>query len=323
MNGPASSPLRGIAAGLGAFAIFATHDVLVKYLGGTYSAFQIVFFSVLFGFPTVIVALLQDRTEASLIPRHLWWNLIRTLAIVMTAASVFYAFSVLPLAETYAILFATPLIITILSVPLLGERVRLRRWIAVLVGLAGVLVVLQPGQTELKLGHAAALMAAFGSALAAIIVRKIGSEERPVVLMLYPMVANFFIMGAILPFVYMPMPIEDLGTSALIALMATLATYLVIYAYRETEAVLVAPMQYSQILWATLFGVLFFNESPSTNTIIGAAIIIGSGVYVLLREARIGISPLRPVLRAFHLRQETGTTPRTAILVGRESDEGA
>ena len=300
-----------------AFAIFASHDVIVKYLGGNYGPVQIVFFSVLFGFPTIIVALLQDKRDANLRPRHPWWSLLRTTSIVITATCVFYAFSNLPLTETYAILFASPLIITLLSVPILGEKVRIRRLFAVVVGLIGVMVVLQPGSTVLGLGHVAALTAAFGSALAAIIVRKIGSEERSAVLMLHPMVANFFVMGMALPFYYEPMPIEDLAASALIALLAAIATYLIIYAYRNSEAVLVAPMQYSQIIWATLFGIFLFDESPTTNTIIGASIIIGSGVYVLFRESRSGNSPNRPVLRGFHLRQETGTSVRTGLLVRR------
>lgn len=307
--------MRGVVAALFAFAIFAGHDVVVKFLGGIYSPIQIIFFSVLFGFPTVIIALLQDQKDQNLRPRHPWWNLLRTGAIVITATCVFYAFGNLPLTQTYAILFATPLFITLLSVPILGEKVRMRRWMAVLVGLIGVLVALEPGETELELGHLAALTGAFGSAIAAIVVRKIGSEERSVVLMLYPMVANFLFMGIALPFVYVPMPIEHLGATALIAVIASAGTYLIIFAYRNTEAVLVAPTQYSQIIWATLFGFFLFGERPSINVAIGAAIIISSGIYVLFRESRSDTSPQRPVLKGFQLRHETGTSARTGLLI--------
>ncbi len=308
-------PLKGVFLALAAFSIFAGHDVLVKLLGAAYSPVQIVFFSVLFGFPTIIIALLRDRTDDNLRPKHLGWSLLRTAATVLTAASVFYAFSVLPLAETYAILFATPLVITILSVPMLGERLRARRIIAVVAGLVGVVVVLQPGQTTLTGGHLAALTAAFGGALSSIIVRKIGPDERPVVLILYPMVANFLIMGALLPSVYVPMPIEHLGYSAAMALLAAIAGYLVILAYRASEAVLVAPTQYSQIIWATGFGVLFFNERPGPNVLSGAAIIILSGIYILWRESRGDAQAKKPLLKGFYSRLPTGTSLRSGLLV--------
>ena len=307
-----SSNARGALIALLAFAVFSTHDVFIKVLGGTYSPIQIVFFSVLLSFPLATLQLMRDATPGTLLPRHPWWMLVRTVAAVATGFSAFYAFSVLPLAQVYAILFASPLLITILSVPILGETVRLRRGLAVLVGLAGVFVVLRPGSTQLELGHAAALTAAVGSSLASIIVRKIGAEERPVVLMLYPMVGNFVVMGALLATVYQPMPLADLGMLAIIAILAFIAGLLVIGAYRAGEAVIVAPMQYSQILWATLYGMLFFGETPDGATILGAAIIIASGLYIVLRESRSDDSQT-PVLRT-RLRLETGTflRPRPA-----------
>ena len=130
---------------LEAFAIFATHDMIVKTLGGSYAPFQIVFFSVLFGFPMVTLLLIRDAAPGHLRPEHPWCTLARTVAAVATGVSAFYAFATLPLAQVYAIVFAAPLIITVLSIPILGERVRLRRWAAVIIGLAGVLVVLRPG----------------------------------------------------------------------------------------------------------------------------------------------------------------------------------
>src|SRR6056297_1778793 len=155
-----SGNAKGALLALLAFGIFSTHDVAVKILGGIYSPFQIVFFSVLLSFPLAMVMLMRDARPGTLVPAHPWWLAVRTVAAVITGVSAFYAFSVLPLAQTYAILFATPLLITILAIPVLGEVVRLRRWLAVLVGLAGVLVVLRPGQTDLSPGHLAALVAA-------------------------------------------------------------------------------------------------------------------------------------------------------------------
>jgi drug/metabolite transporter (DMT)-like permease len=303
---------KGALLALLSFAIFATHDVIVKVLGGFYSPFQIVFYSVLLSFPLALIMLMRDVTPGTLVPVHPWWLAVRTVAVVATGVSAFYAFSVLPLAQTYAILFAAPLLITILAIPILGERVRLRRWLAVLIGLSGVLIVLRPGQTDLLLGHLAAMVAAIGGSFASIVVRRIGSEERPVVMLIYPMMATFVVMACALPFVYTPMPVEHLGMLGIIAAFAWIAGRLVITAYQIGEAAIIAPMQYSQIIWASIFGYLFFDEVIDAATGIGAAIIIASGLYIVFRESKAGASENTPVLLT-RSRAETGTTPRVSI----------
>lgn len=308
------SNTQGALLALLAFAIFSTHDVVVKLLGSAYSPIQIVFFSVLLGFPWVTYMLIRDASSGNLRPRHPWWSALRTAATTLTGFSVFYAFSVLPLAQVYAILFASPLLITLLSIPILGEQVRLRRWLAVLVGLGGVLVVLRPGSEALTLGHLAALVGAVGGALASIIVRKIGKDERSVVLLIYPMMANFILMGIALPFVYEPMPITHLGGLALMSILALIASALVISAYKAGEAVIVAPMQYSQIIWASLFGFLMFEETMDLTTLVGAGIIIASGLYIVLREGSADASENTPVLRT-RSRAETGTSLRIGPLI--------
>ena len=314
-----SPNIKGVLFALAAFAVFATHDVIVKFLGTLYAPFQIIFFSALLTFPLATFMLMRDPTQGHLRPVHPWWTGFRTAAAVVGAVSVFYAFSVLPLAQVYAILFATPLLITILSIPVLGETVRLRRWAAVVVGLIGVIVVLRPGQAELSLGHGAALMGACAAAFASIIVRKIGRDERSVVLMLYPLVANFVVMGAALPFVYQPMPIEHLGLVAVISAFALVAGLMMIAAYTNADAAIVAPMQYSQIIWATLFGILLFDELPDQATLVGAAIIIASGLYIVLRESRGGGSENTPVLRT-RSRHETPTGFRIGLLMRRRQE---
>ena len=133
-------------------------------------------------------------------------------------------------------------------------------------------------------------------------------------LLLYPMLAQFVIMGAALPFVYKPMPVGHLGLSAGMAAMAFLAAALMIEAYRHGEAVIVAPMQYSQIIWATVYGMLFFSEIPDTTTLAGAGIVVASGLYIVLREGRARSSANRPVLQT-RSRFETGTAPRVGALL--------
>ncbi|MEP2920898.1 DMT family transporter [Sulfitobacter sp.] len=308
-----STTLQGMLLGLLSFAVYATHDAAIKKLGLSYSPFQIVFFVVLFSFPVVVLMLVTDSTQANLRPRAPMWTSVRTLSVVVGGLCAFYAFSVLPMAEVYAIFFAAPLIITVLSVPILGEVVRAHRWAAVFVGLIGVLVVLRPGMISLELGHIAALVAAFSIALTAVVMRKIGAQERREVLLLHPMLANFAIMLFFLPFVYVPMPLTDLALVFGVAVFAVIAMTLMIRAYTLAEAALVAPMQYSQIIWAALFGWLFFDESSDLITFVGAGIIIASGAYIVVREAGGAKSANKPVLRGLTRRPEMGGLPRLSV----------
>lgn len=286
------------------FAAFSTHDVIIKQLGADYAPFQILFFSVLLSFPFATLMLMSDKSEGTLRPVNPRWVLARTLAGVVAGSSAFYAFSVLPLAQVYAFIFAAPLLITVLSIPILGEKVGVHRWAAVVIGLIGVLVVLRPGAEPLTLGHIAGLLAAAGSAVVSVVTRKIGRAERSAVLMLYPMMANVILMACLLPFVYQPMPVEHLGLLAVMSILGFSAGLCIIAAYRHADAAIVAPMQYSQILWGAGFGLLFFNETPDQATGLGAAVIIFAGLYVVVRESFGGRSDNTPVLRT---RTRTGS----------------
>lgn len=309
MQDTQKSNLRGALYGLAAFALFSTHDVVVKILGSVYSTFQIIFFSVLLSFPLVMLMLMRDAEKGTLLPVHPWWTALRTVAAMGTGLAAFYAFSTIPLAQVYAIIFAAPLLITVLSIPVLGERVGPHRWAAVVVGLIGVMVVIRPGTAELELGHFAAISAAVTSSIASIVVRKIGKDERRAVLLLYPLMGNFLLMGFMLPFVYQPLPIEHLGGLALMAALAFAAMLFIIAAYTNGDAAIVAPMQYSQIFWAAIFGWVFFGESVDTLTWVGAGIIIASGLYVVIRETFGGTSTTTPVRRT-KSRPDTGTGAR-------------
>ncbi len=296
-----------------AMGIFASHDVIVKYLGAVYAPFQIVFFAAILGFPLIVIILLNDRSGGSLWPRNPWWIAARSGLTVLNGASAFYAFGALPLAQAYAILFTTPLAITILSIPVLGETVRLRRWLAVIAGLTGVMIVLRPGSADLSLGHAAGLVAALCGATSSVIVRKVGAQERPVVLLLYPMLANIVAMALMMPFFYKPMPLTHLGLMGIIACLGMTGSFLVIKAYRAGEAAIVAPMQYSQIIWATIYGYVLFYEVPDLPTFVGASVIIASGIYIVMRENSPGASRNKPVSET-RGRTETVTMPRVSIL---------
>ncbi|SHG84459.1 DMT family transporter [Cognatishimia maritima] len=282
---------------LAAFSVYASHDVIVRYLGGIYAPMQVLFFASLLSFPLLTLMIIGRGKRTDLRPHHPWWVAARSISMVGGGTCGFYAFSVLPMTQVYAILFTVPLLITVMSIPMLGERVGVHRAAAVVLGLIGVLIVVRPGAEPLSLGHIAGFSAALFSAFQSVIARKIGNKESQVVMMLYPFLAILVTMGAALAFVYKPMPLIDFAAIGAVAVMGFFATFLLIGAYRAGEAAIVAPMQYSQIIWATIFGLIFFAETPDRQTLIGAGVIILSGVYIVLREALSGNSANTPVLR--------------------------
>lgn len=286
---------RASLLALMAMAVFALHDVIIKTVGARNHPLETLFFVALFSAPLALLALARDGKGIRLRPNAPGWVALRSVLSVISFGLGVYAFAVLPLAETYALLFTSPLWVTLLAIPFLGERVGLHRIGATVVGLAGVLIVLRPGETALTAGHFAALGGAFCTALSGIIARRLGSSERTVVMLIWPVIANLVVGTAGLPLVYRPIALIDLGMMAAIAALSLLANAFLVSAYRAGEAAVVAPMQYSQILWAVLYGWLLFDESPDGPTLIGVAVIVAAGLYIVGREQRIGAATSRPV----------------------------
>lgn len=276
--------LRGIAFALISFTIFSCADAVVKWLSASHSIFQIIFMSTLFAFIPVGALVLRDGGLAALRPRHPWLVALRALLLAADMVLVFFAFTKLPLADAYAMLFASPMLVTALSVPLLGERVGWRRWTAVAVGFLGVLIVLRPGFAELNLGHLAALVSALLFALSLIVARRIGNSETGSLLLVSMMVALLAVSGPVLPAVYVGSTAGDLALLAGLGLLMGLGHLGLIQALRLAPSAVVAPFHYSQIVWAVIFGLLLFGDRPEQWMIVGSAVIIASGLYILWRE---------------------------------------
>lgn len=278
---------QGILIALLGCALYSVHDALIKLLGAGLPAIQIAFFANLLALPVLLLLMIAQGKPVVLRPANPGWMAIRVVAVMAATLGAFIAFLELRLAETYSILFAAPLLITLLAVPFLGETLRWRRGIAVAVGLIGVLIVLQPRAGTLGIGHAAALVSAIGNAMVHITARRIGKSETLITMLLYPALGNAILMGAAMPFLFQPVSGAQFGLLMILALLAVVAMLCLVQAFKRAEAALVAPMQYSQLLWGTLFGYAFFNETPAGNTVMGAVIIIASGLYIVMREARL------------------------------------
>lgn len=282
----ATSPMRGALCGLGAFGLYALYDMKIKFLGADYSPVQILFYAGLFVLPMYLVQLRLDPAGGSLWPVLPRWTAARSAVVLVSGVLGAYGFSVLPLAECYAIFFLMPVLIALLAIPVLGERLDWPRGLAILAGFVGVLIVLRPGQSPLLPAHFAMLAAATLGALNYIIVRRISGVERPGVLLLYPTLLQFIALAPVLPFVWQPMPPAHLGLTALMGLELFIGGFLVVAAYRQAPVAVVAPMQYSQIFWAVILGALVFGEAIDAPTWAGIGVIVAAGLFILSRASR-------------------------------------
>jgi S-adenosylmethionine uptake transporter len=288
---PQTSNLHGALLGLLAMGLFACSDITIKFLGSGYNPFQIIFFAGLMTFPLIAGLAMADTATGNLRPNKPRLMALRCGLVLLNGICGTYAFVSLPLAQAYAIFFMMPIFITLLAVPVLGEKIDLARGMAVVAGLVGVVIALDPGTAALQWGHLLALAGAMLGAGNYIIIRKTGVDERVTVLMLYPLVVQMIVAAAVLPMVYQPMPFGDLALTALMATVSFLGYLLIIAAYRRAPGIVVAPMQYSQIIWAAIMGVMLFDEHMSARTVVGTAVIIMAGIVIVTRQDRVvGIS---------------------------------
>ena len=276
---------RGIGFALLSYACFSTADAVVKLASARFSVFQIAFTLSLFALGPV---LLLTRGQGGLRAlRPVRWQLVLLRGLLTTACALcaWGAFALLPLADGYAILFAAPMLVTALSVPLLGEQVGWRRWLATGVGFLGVLVMIRPGLQTLGLGHVLAVGGAVLGALGFIVLRRIGPGEKSA-----PILATVFLTLAV---VSGPLALlhgfvvptgRELALLALAGLLQGAGQTGLVLATREAPAALVAPFQYSQMLWAVLFGAVLFGDRPGPVLFVGLAIVAASGLYTLWRE---------------------------------------
>lgn len=279
-----SPALKGALYGLLGFGLFSLADATIKFLGGTYSPVQIVAFAGLFTLP--LIGFLWLSAPVSLRPVHPWLMAIRTAALIGNGLLVTYTFTVMPLAQAYAIFFTLPLVLTLLAVPVLGDRIDLIAGLAVILGLVGVVVALNPGRVEFDIGHLAAVGGVILAAAHYLIVRKTGGAEANVPMLLYPVLGQTVSAFLLLPGRYVPMPPADLATVAGLSLAGFCGTLMMFAAYRAAAPIIVAPTQYSQIAWAALFGALLFGEPMTWHAAVGMAIIAAAGFMVVARQDR-------------------------------------
>lgn len=284
---------RTVAAGalfmLAAILAFSVMDATIKWLAVTYPVMHIVFFRNFFAFIPIglMLAARKDRL-AALRTRNWKGHLVRAVLGLTSMILFFNAFALMPLAEVVAIAFSAPLFITALSMPLLGERVGPRRWSAVVVGFVGVLVILRPGTELFQPVAFLPLTASLFLALAMLQVRLLTRTETNIALMTYMTLAGTLATAPFLLSGWVQPAGVDWALIVGMGIIGGTAQYLLTQAFRKAPASLIAPLEYSGILWAGMLGYWLFGEVPDRWVFVGSAIVIASGLYILHRETKLG-----------------------------------
>ncbi len=287
-------PIKAIALAVSATVLFGSSDTISKYLSGSLPIVEFIWIRyVLF---LITAACLVRRR--SILPRNPRLQITRGLCVVGSSILFVYGVRQMTMAQATTISFLSPLLITILSIPLLGETVGPRRWAAVAVGMLGMLVVVRPGLGGFQPAALFGVASAFCWALALIITRKISNSDTPQTTVLWSAGIGTAVLSLILPFqAIWPTP-KQLGLSLVLGVLASGGQWVVILAHRIAPASLLAPFFYSQLLWVSVLGFLVFGNLPDIWTIAGATIIAASGLYTAHRERvrrqeRRGVTPGR------------------------------
>jgi drug/metabolite transporter (DMT)-like permease len=280
---PAADSRRGIAWMLLTMVLFVSMDAVVKKLVQTYPVPQVAWARFFFH-AVLLAAVLGRRLPSKLMTQRRRLQLVRSGLLMATTLQFFAGLYFLPLAEMTAIMQSAPLIVTALSLPLLGEHVGVRRWLGVAAGFAGALIIIRPGSDGMQLAALLPLGAASTFALYQITTRVLSRTDGTLNTLLYTPLLGAGLLAAALPFVWVTPDTAGWALMALVGLLGGLGHFTMIRAFTWAPAATVSPFGYTGLVWAALFGVVLFGDFPDAWTIVGAAVIAGSGLYILHRE---------------------------------------
>jgi len=277
--------MKAIILNLSAWVMLPIMDGFAKYLSSTIPVLQITwsryFFTVIIVLPVMLIFFRKNFkwTEQPKL------QLIRGLLLFCANILFFYSISVISLAKALTLAFIAPLIVTILSPIILGEKVGFRRWVAVITGFIGSLIVLRPGFVEINLASVAALGTGFLYGIYLIVTRKLHNSDHPLLTLLLTGVVGAIIGSMIMPSVWVQPTITEWYMMFAIGFFASIGHLLLILSLRYADASKLAPFGYFEIITNIIIGYFFFNHFPDSWTFIGLFVIISSGIYIFKRES--------------------------------------
>jgi len=280
----ADRPFKGIALILLSTLFLGTSDVTSKYLSATLPSVEITWIRFLVFTLIMVPSMVPGSPLFSLPTGRLGLQLVRGAALLGSSLFFISGLRYLPMAEASATSFVSPLFVTALSIVFLGESVGIRRWLATAIGLLGVFIVLRPGTSAFHPAAFFPLVSAlcWGSTL--ILTRMMSSSEHAMTTMTYSALAGLFIPSVLVPFVWVAPTLHDILFGIFIGVASTAGQWIVVLAFRYAKASVLAPFSYIQLVWVSTLGFIVFGEVPDFWTVVGAAIIVSSGLYTAHRE---------------------------------------
>ena len=306
-SSPTNSPISGISLCVFGLFLFSLQDVIIKMFSDSYSVLQIVFARGVVALVPILIAVVVTSGWRGVVANKPKLLLLKGFLGFLSYLAYYMAIAALPLVDVVTITFSAPIIVTVLSAVLLHEPVGMRRWSAVFVGFLAIIIVVGPSGDFGNLATLLALLAAFAYACSILMTRFIGANDRPWTITLYSMLA-FLIGSSIasvlvvlfgdsittedssLQFLLRPWVIPEFKDCMLIGFLglnAAVGFYCLIRAYWVSPASVIAPFEYTYVIWAVVFGYLIWSETPRTTTLIGIALLVASSFYIFRRELQL------------------------------------
>jgi drug/metabolite transporter (DMT)-like permease len=284
---------RGALFMLGATALFTIMSMLVKLVGERLPFTEVMFFRCFIAMPVVGLIVFRQGDWNVLRTKRPVGHFFRACTGMLAMSSSFYALTLLPLAEHTALSYTTPLFVTLLAIPMLGERPGVHRWGAVLVGFAGILVI-SAGQGAFSSGlegaHAVgiffAVLQGVFSAVTTMLVRGLSATEKSTTIVMWQSLLMTVFTAATLPFFWVTPTGWELLILLGVGITGGVAQVLLTEAYASAQVSALGPYSYTSIIWATLLGIVIFGTWPGVSMIAGAALIVAAGLYILQREMK-------------------------------------
>jgi drug/metabolite transporter (DMT)-like permease len=267
---------------------FSLVDATAKWLTQGYDPWQIAFLSRIV--PLVVALIVAYRETGNPFNFYTKFPKVQILRAALTIPMIWCFFTglkMMSLAEAITIAFTAPLFITILSRPLLGEKIGPRRWAAVVIGFVGILVALRPGVGGIGIGPILVIISAFAYAVSMCLLRRFAGQEPTHNILFYSAIGAFLVGGFNSIPVWTQPDAVDWGLLLLVGVWGVFGSYAVIRAYRLGEASMLAPLEYTALIWSILFDLWLFHLTPIPAVLLGAAIVVASNVYIAHREHKI------------------------------------
>jgi drug/metabolite transporter (DMT)-like permease len=280
---------KGMSFALAAISVFAVQDGISKHLASLYPPVFVVMirYWVFAAFVIVIACNSAGGLKAAALSRRPTFQILRSLLLVVQILVSITSFARVGLAQTQAILQSTPLLVTMLSIPLLGELVGWRRWLAVIAGFAGVALILKPDAEAFDGGLFLPLSGALIFAFYVIVTRLVSRTDAAMTSFFYTGVIGALALSIIGPFYWSSLAPFDWLWMGLLCVTGTSGHYFLIRAYDILDAVTVQPLMYLQLVFACIMGVAVFNETLSLHMVTGSCIVVGAGMFTVWREQMI------------------------------------